>query len=722
MPRVPTITDNTVSLNPLTRERYEAHDVTAVGRAIGQGLEQAGGAAARYASEQDHLDAALDNAAAKTIDNEFVVGAQAIRSSFLTTQGLNAGTARKGAEQALRDLTSASLAKATTPRMRMMATGVVNQRVAGIMGEFASHASTQMFKAEDDASVARLGLAGDEAAATTDPVQRQRNIETGLNEVASRGERLGWGADLTRAEALKFTSGVHSSILQNMVTTDNLNGAMDYYASHSDAMSAPDKLRFNAMVRDPLERRQTLNDAGEVMGFAPVKGSTSVDSPIPTASGMFSTITTIESGGKHFVSPGVPVRSSKGAVGIAQVMPATGPEAAKLAGVAWSKDRFEKDPEYNARLGNAYFQKQLATFGDPGKAAAAYNAGPGRVRSAVATANAAGKPEEWINHVPAETRAYVGKFQAGTRTGVQQAPEHHDLNGLLARVDVVGQTQGWSPERIDRAKQEVTRRVGVDDSLLNRQQDDAKRLALDTIADLGGKRGGVGFTDITQLPPGVRAALSPADRLSFMSMAQENARRIADGADIKPNSADAYNLNQLAIRDPETFKRTNLGMYQNKVTAGELEGFGKLQAQMQTAGPGGVDHGKIWSAISRGAPYLGIDVSKPKDGKAPSKSQVAGQEAQQRIFSMVQADLAARTGGTRQPTDDEVQASYDRTVRQVVVNGDTANPRRAYEVIGTGPAARVPDASRQQIIAAWRRRYGRDPNEGQIASTYRNGR
>jgi hypothetical protein len=40
-----------------------------------------------------------------------------------------------------------------------------------------------------------------------------------------------------------------------------------------------------------------------------------------------------ESGGHQFDQQGKPLTSSKGAIGIAQVMPATGPQAAQLAGV-----------------------------------------------------------------------------------------------------------------------------------------------------------------------------------------------------------------------------------------------------------------------------------------------------------------------------------------------------------------------------------------------------
>jgi hypothetical protein len=99
-------------------------------------------------------------------------------------------------------------------------------------------------------------------------------------------------------------------------------------------------------------------------------------------------------------------------------MPGTAPEAAKLAGLPFDQNRYRNDPEYNLALGKAYYEKQLRDFGGNEQlAAAAYNAGPGAVRSALKK----GGPDGWINNVPLETRKYIrnvfGGAGAPTRTG-----------------------------------------------------------------------------------------------------------------------------------------------------------------------------------------------------------------------------------------------------------------------------------------------------------------
>lgn len=113
-----------------------------------------------------------------------------------------------------------------------------------------------------------------------------------------------------------------------------------------------------------------------------------------------------ESRGRQFDREGRPLTSPAGAIGIAQVMPGTAPEAAKLAGLEYDPVRYRTDPEYNKALGKAYYNEQLRQFGTPELAAAAYNAGPGRVRDAM---RRAGEGGDYMSYLPAETRAYVPK-------------------------------------------------------------------------------------------------------------------------------------------------------------------------------------------------------------------------------------------------------------------------------------------------------------------------
>jgi soluble lytic murein transglycosylase-like protein len=87
--------------------------------------------------------------------------------------------------------------------------------------------------------------------------------------------------------------------------------------------------------------------------------------------------------------------SPAGAIGVMQLMPAT---AAQL-GV----DPY--DAAQNIQGGVTYLRQLLAQFGDPVAAVAAYNCGPGCVRSLQASYGS-----DWLAHAPAETRNYVARI------------------------------------------------------------------------------------------------------------------------------------------------------------------------------------------------------------------------------------------------------------------------------------------------------------------------
>ena len=100
----------------------------------------------------------------------------------------------------------------------------------------------------------------------------------------------------------------------------------------------------------------------------------------PKEAQLFSAMIWHESGGNQFGKDGAPLVSPKGAVGVAQVTEDTGPEAARLAGLPWDREKWLNDPRYNVQLGKAYFGAQMQKYdNNPVLAVAAYNAGPGAV-------------------------------------------------------------------------------------------------------------------------------------------------------------------------------------------------------------------------------------------------------------------------------------------------------------------------------------------------------
>ncbi|MEB0913799.1 transglycosylase SLT domain-containing protein [Citrobacter freundii] len=135
----------------------------------------------------------------------------------------------------------------------------------------------------------------------------------------------------------------------------------------------------------------------------------------PSESQLFSAMIWQESGGNQYGKDGSPLVSPKGAVGVAQVMEDTGPEAARLAGVPWDRDKWLNDTRYNAKLGQAYFGAQMKKYdNNPVLAVAAYNAGPGAVDGWIKQfgdpRTGAVSNEQFAAAIPYdETRNYVAK-------------------------------------------------------------------------------------------------------------------------------------------------------------------------------------------------------------------------------------------------------------------------------------------------------------------------
>lgn len=101
-------------------------------------------------------------------------------------------------------------------------------------------------------------------------------------------------------------------------------------------------------------------------------------------------------------------RSSAGALGLMQMLPTTGQETARHLGMPWKSDSVLLVPGQNIQLGSEYLRRVLRQFGGSFPlAAAAYNAGPGRVKSWLPKSGCV-PADVWVELIPfAETEGYV---------------------------------------------------------------------------------------------------------------------------------------------------------------------------------------------------------------------------------------------------------------------------------------------------------------------------
>ena len=223
--------------------------------------------------------------------------------------------------------------------------------------------------------------------------------------IASQGQRKGLPPEAVALEVQKFNSGTATSVISRMMLDDPTKAA-EYFASAQGYMTPDDQAKVATALRPSLSK-QYARDL-----FTAVRNG-------KTGAAMYwGAQVQAESGGQQFDAEGKPLTSSAGATGIAQIMPETGPEAAKLAGLAWDEERFKADPGYNAELGKAYSNMLFKRYSnDPVLALAAYNAGIGNVDKAIAKAGdprSTGDYGAFIQALPKpeETGPYVEKIIA----------------------------------------------------------------------------------------------------------------------------------------------------------------------------------------------------------------------------------------------------------------------------------------------------------------------
>ncbi len=104
------------------------------------------------------------------------------------------------------------------------------------------------------------------------------------------------------------------------------------------------------------------------------------------------------------------IRSSANAIGLMQIVPATGRRYARRMGIGRFSAAKLTDPEVNVRIGTAYFADLVERFGGVHLALASYNAGPTAVARWMAERPGVAR-DEFIDDIPyPETQNYVKKI------------------------------------------------------------------------------------------------------------------------------------------------------------------------------------------------------------------------------------------------------------------------------------------------------------------------
>lgn len=306
------------------------------------------------------------------------------------------------------------------PRAKQAFLNYATGQRESMLGRIQTHATREYegyVAAEFKASVANSADAAARAAAEGRFDDQAREVQSGLQIIRAKGVMDGAPADAIEQQERAYTSAVHSTAIDTLLAQGTIGEAVAYFDANAEELSASDSAAVQARMKPQLIAQSA---------FAILDG---MDAGVaPAAAGVGATLDQVwdaqvrqESGGRQHKADGSVVTSSKGAIGIAQIMPDTGPVAARYAGVPWDPERLKNDAAYNEVLGRAYMQAQLDTYGSAPLALAAYNAGPGAVNKWIASIGDPRRGEvsvsEFVARIPyKETREYVQKITA--RSGV----------------------------------------------------------------------------------------------------------------------------------------------------------------------------------------------------------------------------------------------------------------------------------------------------------------
>lgn len=458
-------------------------------------------------------------------------------------------------------------------------TAAAKGEMLGFQSDLLRHSMVESDRHELAVSNATLTVAAQTAGMNwNDPAKVQEQFDLGNGRIDAISRRLGHDPVETQMMKEKFAGSLHEGVLQAAIANKDIGAAEKYFEQHAKSLSTADQVKYSKFLTTERAKADASQGAASVIADV-------VRQTYPADNDRAWSITKqSESGNRQFDKDGAPIVSKAGAVGIAQVMPATGPEAAKLAGLPWDEAKFKNDAAYNEAIGKAYFEQQVrANNGDVVKAWAAYNAGPGKLQAAqefaqllvkndgdvekaqtesmafgsktlkkfnmqLATA-AKDLPAEqrgdWLALMPDETRAYVAKNQKAYESGggAQGLPSLMEIKAKVAET-----LKGKSPETIELAQTKAE--AHLNDLRADRSQ--KQEAALNEIMR-GVETGAI--KDYSDIPGNANAFLDYKDRHAIQSYIKSAGRASDAALELSPTATAFY---YEMLTDPVALKKTTV--------------------------------------------------------------------------------------------------------------------------------------------------------------------
>ena len=424
--------------------------------------------------------------------------------------------------------------------------------------------------------------------------------------VVQQGATAGWSAAQTDAASQLAVSKVHTDVVLEALAAGNPAYAQGYLDSRRGQMVADDILRVQGHVTQQVVQAQAQSTVQQVTQQA-----------MPQfAPGGFDRMVAItrqsESGGREFGPDGQILTSPKGAKGSMQVLDST--MAAPGLGLQ-PLDPKTATPEQRARFGGQYLQALLQKYGDPAKAWAAYNAGPGALDKAMKQAEQDAPrfrgpvpADLWLQKLPAETQAYVAKNMDQLQKGGGIGAPPTELEFIQRAVQAL--PPGSTPQLVAATQAAAKERFGVINKSMAETGDAAVSAAQRWLMSNPG-------ATVDRLPPQITDALR-----QFAPGKVDDLVAYAKAVGNPDTTTDLVVYNRLA-GNPELLRRMTDAQFEGmraRLSPADFKHFASERGALLNpkAGDtsGNLDTSAITSATNDHLRVLGIDPTPKDDGGA----------------------------------------------------------------------------------------------------------
>lgn len=747
MARVPIAGGNQLQLAPMQQRRLEAQDFSAGYREAASGAARAAGDVMRFAEEQDALQAQMDQAAAKALDNDYAEYEREVLhtgdAAFYTLEGFNASNARQTVEEQLEAKRQEILARASNPRQRAMAGDALERRYGAARQGISTYANRQLRVEETRQSARRAQTAADDAVLYYgDPVRFAEEIAVGTSEIRSELAKQGAAPEVINDQVLRYGSGVHRRIAEGMIGRLEIDAAIGFVAANRPNMTEEDAAFLDRTLARPLNERKIDGLADYILGDGRPDPATvepgedgAPSDPDQLASGLALPMPVegrITSGFGKRRAPKAGASTNHQAIDIAA--PEGSPIRAQAAGrVVFAKEEGNAGLVVRVDYGNGVVASYAHMQGFDVKEGDAVKPGQ-RLGGVGMTGNTTGPHVHYTLRVngekvdPTKFAGVTGRPSGGRRTPTQQSGLTREE--ALARVDELN----LPLEEERELKQEINVRFNQDRAIENERQESARDAALTILnqADASGSP----LTRESAIPGEVWDRLSPSDAMAI----RNDIRRNAAGPERTTDLGTFLQLSDLYALSPADFARLNPADYLGKLSKSDFEQvFGTWRRDALKGVTGDVSknqvtHEKIRSVLTPALRAAGLTV----DG-IPTKDSEARAAMNQRIYNAQRAvarevEIYQRENPGKAVPDNFIQGVVDRQLTMTRSRADTPEEGTFFGFgrneprfvpwfergqLGTNEfTVKMPRSERDRLARIGRQVLGRDPTPEEITRAY----